>query len=127
MQYGQRCHTCHAAAATAHLGKLKDSSLVMQGQRHLYVDSTAATITSDCFDKSLCHRLGECRYHRIPAAFKSLCEAFPDPNLMGKLDTAESHALMEKLAGRCVYAGEELGDRRRTWPVRLVAVKWRPD
>ena len=42
---------------------------------------------------------------------------------MGKLDTAESHALMEELAGRCVYAGADLGEGRRTWPGRFVAVQ----
>ena len=40
------------------------------------------------------------QYGRIPEAFRGLCRAFPEPELMGGLDTTEAHGLMERLAGR---------------------------
>ena len=48
------------------------------------------------------------RYDRIPEAFRGLCRAFPENELMGRLDTLKSHALMDLLATRCGFAGQQI-------------------
>lgn len=42
------------------------------------------------------------RYDRIPEAFRSLCLAFPEQELMGRMDSPEAHELMKVLAERYV-------------------------
>ena len=40
------------------------------------------------------------RYDRIPEAFRGLCLAFPEQDLMGRIDSPEAHEIMKMLVER---------------------------